>query len=93
MAKTTRVSSLLASQGPHTGYICSPPQVFIMTDLRRSDITDIRRRLGVPRRKRASPLCKCSRWEASREGSVKNFNLIADPKVYEREPKELWEDG
>ena len=24
---------------------------------------------------------------------MKNFNLIADPKVYEREPKELWEDG
>ena len=69
--KEDEVSSLLASQGPHKGYICSLPQVLIMTDLRRSDTTEFRRRLGVPRRKRASPLCQCSRWEASREGSVK----------------------
>ena len=33
MAKQTRVSSLLASQRLHIGYICSTPQVFVMTDL------------------------------------------------------------
>ena len=70
-AKQTRISSLLASQGPHVGYVCSTPQIFIMTDLRRSDTTEIRRRLYIPRRKRASPLCRCSRYyEVSQESSV-----------------------
>ena len=45
---------LLASQGPHIGYICSTPQVFIMTDLRRTDTTEFRRRLCVPRRESKS---------------------------------------
>ena len=43
MAKKTRVRSLLASQGLHIGYMCSTPQVFTMTDLRRSDTTEFRR--------------------------------------------------
>ena len=50
MAKQTSVSSLPASQGPHIGYICSTPQVFIVPDLRRTDKTEFRRRLCVPRR-------------------------------------------
>ena len=69
-AKQTRISSLLASQGPLLGYVCNTPQIFIMTDLRKTDTTEFRRRLRVPRRKRASPLCRCSRYEASQESSV-----------------------
>ena len=42
-AKQTRISSLLASQSPHVGYVCSTPQIFIMTDLRMTDTTEIRR--------------------------------------------------
>ena len=55
MARQTRVSTLLASQGPHLGYVCRTPQIFIMTDLRRTDTTESRGRLYVPRGKRASP--------------------------------------
>ena len=69
-AKQTRISSLLASQGPHVGYVCNTPQIIMMTDLRRTDTTEFRRRLYVPRRKRASPLCRCSRYEVSQESSV-----------------------
>ena len=66
-AKQTRISSLLAWQGPHVGYVCSTPQIFIMTDLRRTDTTEFRRRLYVPRTKRASPLCRCSRYSLPRK--------------------------
>ena len=71
MAKQVRVSSLLAPHGPHIGHICSTPQAFIMTALRRTDATEFTRGLCVPRRKRASPLCRCSRCEASQESSAK----------------------
>ena len=70
-ARQTRISSLLlASQGPHVGYVCSTPQIFITTDIRRTDTTEFSGRLYVRRGKRASPLCRCSRYEVSQESSV-----------------------
>ena len=44
-ARQTSISRLLASQGPHVGYVCSTPQIFMMTDLRRTDTTEFRGRL------------------------------------------------
>ena len=69
-ASQTRICSLLASQGPHVGYVRSTPQMFIMTDLQRTDTTEFRGRLYVPRGPRASPLCRCLRYEVSQESSV-----------------------
>ena len=87
MAEQTRVSSLLASQGPHKAYICSTPQVFIMTDLRRTDTTEFRRRLCVPRREGASPLCRCSGCEASQESSVKMVILLLIRRLMNVNPR------
>ena len=69
-ARQKRISSLLESQDPHVGYVCSTPQMFIMTDLRRTDTTESRGRLHVPRGRRASPLCRYSRYEVSHESIV-----------------------
>ena len=66
-ARHMRISSLLALQGPQVGYVCSTSQIFRMTDLRRTDSTEFRRRLYVPRGRRASSLCRYSRYEVSQE--------------------------
>ena len=51
-------------------YESCTPQIFVMTDLRRTDTTESRGRLYAPRVKRSSPLCRCSRYEVSKESRV-----------------------
>ena len=63
-ARQTKISSLRA-QGPHVGYVCSMPQIFITTDLRRADTTESRGRVYVLRGKSASSLCRWSRYEVT----------------------------